>query len=252
MGDGRSYGAALKVTLNFNSRPIADRLSPIASGRYRQVRRQQRLVVDLDQQRVVARLGKRQVLDFVDEIDPVQGTLGIEGAFDQRTRIGGVESHRDAQLVRAGGAVGEREEPDHERVRDRELPGLDVREDAEHGVLAGAGVDMDAVAGEPREQLRFGMHGPQQARRPGAAQLIFLGLPRASRLRGAVVLAQLAADTGGFDPSAWPPWLQVLAGTFAAGLFIWLLIKLLKLALWLLFFAVVLGGSAWALWLLLQ
>ncbi len=67
-----------------------------------------------------------------------------------------------------------------------------------------------------------------------------------------MVLAQLAADTGGFDPSAWPPWLQVLAGTFAAGLFIWLLIKLLKLALWLLFFAVVLGGSAWALWLLLQ
>lgn len=67
-----------------------------------------------------------------------------------------------------------------------------------------------------------------------------------------MVLAQLAAERPGFDPQAWPPWLQVLAGTLAAAFFVWVLIKLLKWALWLLFFAVLLGGSAWACWLLLH
>lgn len=55
-----------------------------------------------------------------------------------------------------------------------------------------------------------------------------------------------------FDLSAYPRWLVVLVATLAAALVIWLMIKLMKLALWLLFFAVLIGGLAWAGWLLLQ
>jgi hypothetical protein len=84
------------------------------------------------------------------------------------------------------------------------------------------------------------------------AQLIFLGLHHRSRLRDRVVLAQLAAEIPRLDLGGHPPWLVVLVGTFAAALLIWILIKLLKWALWLLFFAVLVGGIAWALWLLLE
>lgn len=67
-----------------------------------------------------------------------------------------------------------------------------------------------------------------------------------------MVLAQLAAEFPWLDLSAHPPWLVVIVGTFAAALVIWILIKLLKWALWLLFFGVLLGGTFWALWLLLE
>lgn len=55
-----------------------------------------------------------------------------------------------------------------------------------------------------------------------------------------------------FDLSAYPRWLVVLGGTLVAALAIWLLIKLLKWTLWLLFFGVLIGGLLWAGWLLLR
>ena len=45
---------------------------------------------------------------------------------------------------------------------------------------------------------------------------------------------------------------MVLVGTLVGALVIWLLIKLLKVALWLLFFAVLVGGLAGVGWLLLH
>ncbi len=54
------------------------------------------------------------------------------------------------------------------------------------------------------------------------------------------------------DLSAYPRWLVVLGATLVAALVIWLFIKLLKVALWVLFFVVLIGGLAWAGWLLLQ
>ena len=47
------------------------------------------------------------------------------------------------------------------------------------------------------------------------------------------------------DLSAYPSWLVVLCGTLMAALAIWVLIKLLKWALWLLFFGVLIGGLIW-------
>lgn len=55
-----------------------------------------------------------------------------------------------------------------------------------------------------------------------------------------------------FDLSAYPPWLVVAVGTLVAALLVWILMKLLKWTLWLLFFGVLIGGLAWAAWLFLQ
>ena len=46
--------------------------------------------------------------------------------------------------------------------------------------------------------------------------------------------------------------LVVLGGSFALALLIWILMKLMKLALWLAFYGVLIGGIAWAGWLLLH
>ncbi len=75
---------------------------------------------------------------------------------------------------------------------------------------------------------------------------------RRARLRDGVPLSEIFQKVGSVDLSQYPPWLVVLAGTLAAALIIWILMKVLKLALWLLFFAVLIGGIAWAGWLLVQ
>lgn len=54
------------------------------------------------------------------------------------------------------------------------------------------------------------------------------------------------------DLSGYPRWLVVLGATLVLAFVIWVLMKLLKWTLWLLFFAVLIGGTAWALWLLVQ
>jgi hypothetical protein len=129
----------------------------------RQVGRQQRLLVDLDQQRVFTRLRKRQIADFVDQIDPVQGALRFERALQQGLWIRGVEAHRDPQLVLAGRAIADGEKPDHERVRDGKLTRLDVGKNPQDRVLAGTGIDVNAIARQPGEELRFGMHDSSRA-----------------------------------------------------------------------------------------
>jgi hypothetical protein len=54
------------------------------------------------------------------------------------------------------------------------------------------------------------------------------------------------------DLSGYPRWLIVLGATLVLALVIWITMKLLKWTLWLLFFGVLIGGVAWALWLLVQ
>jgi len=61
-------------------------------------------------------------------------------------------------VVLADGAVGQRHKPNHVRMRGGKVLRLDVGEGTEDGVLAGGGVDVDAVAGDPSEQLRFRLH----------------------------------------------------------------------------------------------
>lgn len=74
-----------------------------------------------------------------------------------------------------------------------------------------------------------------------------------ARLGGRVLLA-VVTKTSSFGVSfeGYPDWLVILVGSLVAALAIWILIKLIKLALWLLFFVVLLGGLAAALWVLLQ
>jgi hypothetical protein len=74
------------------------------------------------------------------------------------------------------------------------------------------------------------------------------------RLRGVVLLAEATqtSKTYFIDLSGYPQWLVVLVATLVAALAIWILIKLLKLTLWLLLFVVLIGGVLWAGWLLLQ
>jgi len=68
------------------------------------------------------------------------------------------------------------------------------------------------------------------------------------------MLAQATTKTATFAQSfeGWPSWLQVAVATVFAALAIWVLMKVLKWALWLLFFLVLLGGLAAAAWLLIQ
>ncbi len=47
----------------------------------------------------------------------------------------------------------------------------------------------------------------------------------------------------------YPDWLVVAGATLAAALALWLLLKLLRLALWLLLFGVLLVGLSTAVWL---
>jgi hypothetical protein len=63
-------------------------------------------------------------------------------------------------------------------------------------------------------------------------------------------LAEVVTKSYFIDLSDWPRWLVVLVGTLVLALLIWIGMKLLKVALWLLFFAVLIGGCLWATWLL--
>jgi hypothetical protein len=82
--------------------------------------------------------------------------------------------------------------------------------------------------------------------------MIFLGVRGAARLRRRVSFAEIVTQTWYADLSGYPPWLLVLGGSFALALLIWIVMKLMKLALWLAFFGVLIGGIAWAGWLLLN
>ena len=82
--------------------------------------------------------------------------------------------------------------------------------------------------------------------------MIFLGVRAGSALGGGVPFAEVVTQTYVFDLSAYPRWLVVLAGTLVAVVGIWVLMKLLKLTLWLLLLAVFIGGIAWAVWELMH
>jgi hypothetical protein len=71
-------------------------------------------------------------------------------------------------------------------------------------------------------------------------------------LVGGVLFAEVVTPTYFIDLSAYPRWEVVLAGTVVAALVIWIVMKLLKFALWLLFFIVLIGGCAWAGWEFMQ
>jgi hypothetical protein len=75
--------------------------------------------------------------------------------------------------------------------------------------------------------------------------MIFLGVCEAPRLGGSVLFSA-ATRTYFVDLSAYPQWLVVLVGTFAAVLILWIMMKLLKWTLWLLLFAVLIGGVLWS------
>jgi hypothetical protein len=82
--------------------------------------------------------------------------------------------------------------------------------------------------------------------------MIFLGLAKCPRLGGGVLLAEVVSRAYFIDLSAYPRWLVVLVGTLVVALVIWILMKLLKWTLWLLFFVVLVGGLMWAVWLVFE
>lgn len=67
-----------------------------------------------------------------------------------------------------------------------------------------------------------------------------------------MLFADVVTRTYFVDLSAYPKWLVVLVGTLVAALVIWITMKLLKWALWLLFFAVLVGGVLWTAFLLVN
>ena len=54
----------------------------------------------------------------------------------------------------------------------------------------------------------------------------------------------------GISLEGWPDWLVLVVGVLVAALAIWVVVKLIKLALWLLLALVVAGGLGALLWLL--
>jgi hypothetical protein len=58
---------------------------------------------------------------------------------------------------------------------------------------------------------------------------------------------------GMFDSIAeYPHWFVVVCAAFAAAVVLWLFVKLLKMAVWMLFLGVVLVAGASAIWLMLR
>jgi hypothetical protein len=82
--------------------------------------------------------------------------------------------------------------------------------------------------------------------------MIFLGLGRSPRLLGGVLLAEIVTKTWFVDLDAYPRWLVVFVATLVVALLVWIAMKVLKLALWLLFFGVLVGGTGYAVWLLVN
>ena len=78
-----------------------------------------------------------------------------------------------------------------------------------------------------------------------------LGVETHARLGDGVLLAEVVTKNYFIDLSAYPRWLVVLVGTLIAAVAIWILMKLLKWTLWLLFFVVLIGGVLWSISLLL-
>ena len=68
------------------------------------------------------------------------------------------------------------------------------------------------------------------------------------------MLATVTTKTFTFSQTleGWPDWAVILLATVLLALAIWVAIKLAKVALWVLFFAVLLGGFGWALWSILN
>jgi hypothetical protein len=96
------------------------------------------------------------------------------------------------------------------------------------------------------------LHARKEGGGARAAQLIFLGVGAGGRLGGRVPLAETVTRTYVFDLGGMPNWILILGGTLAAVLAIYVVMKLLKWTLWLLFFAVLAGGLAWAFWELIK
>jgi uncharacterized membrane protein len=73
-------------------------------------------------------------------------------------------------------------------------------------------------------------------------------------VRGVFSVVQVQNQTSSFlDTFAgYPQWLQVACLTVVAALAIWIVGKLLKIALWVLLFVVLIGGSIATVWLLFQ
>ena len=67
-----------------------------------------------------------------------------------------------------------------------------------------------------------------------------------------VAFALLTEKITVIDLRAYPDWVVALAATLAAVVVIWILMKVLKVAMWLLLFAVLIAGLAWAGWLLMK
>ena len=80
-----------------------------------------------------------------------------------------------------------------------------------------------------------------------------LGAAARARLREGMLLALVAKTTTMLDSLAdYPRWFVVACGTIVAAVLIWLAMKLLKLTMWLLIFAVLAVGLGSAAWLLLK
>jgi hypothetical protein len=79
-----------------------------------------------------------------------------------------------------------------------------------------------------------------------------LGPLESGSLRQAMLAVLVKETMTVIDLSAYPDWLLVLGGTLVTAFLVWLMITLLKWALWLLFFAVLIGGVGWAAWLLVR
>ena len=67
-----------------------------------------------------------------------------------------------------------------------------------------------------------------------------------------MLLAEVVTRSLFVDLSAYPKWLVVLVGSLVAALVIWIVMKLLRWTLWLLFFGVLVGGVLWAACLLIN
>lgn len=214
---------------------------------------EERFFVDLDENGIIARLRERQVADFVDEVDAMKRALGNKRTLEQRLKTRGVEAEGNPNFVLTRRTIADGEEPNHERMRHRKLAGGDIGEDSQQRVLAGARIDVNAIARDPREQLRFGLHrGESGAALTTRGKSFCLEKPAPAGLTAFAMFVSQPSTTMLDSLAGYPPWFVAICGTIVAAALIWFAAKLLKWSLYLLMTLVLIGGAAMALWLVFQ
>ena len=115
-----------------------------------------RFIINFDVNRIITRFGKLQVVNFVDQVNPLDWAFGLKLAGENLALLLHGKAHADIQDMVASLTICYRNEPYHLRMGKGKLTSLDLGEDSKKRLFPSNWVDINAVASKPGEKLWFG------------------------------------------------------------------------------------------------